>query len=1392
MYYYNQNAQVSLTPLKYNYIVKIRDDFNPQSVIQQLQNLPGLIISESYGRIEIINYQGNLNNVKNMNGIESAIPVYVTPQGRKMMPVNYILLKIKPGVNQQLARAAIQAQPLVQKRAIEPYEYYAINNGANPYTIANTLYETGLMDFCQPDFLAKDIELLDGLPNDKYFNKQFALHNTGQEINWQQIGVPDADIDAPEAWNLTKGSPDVYISVIDDGIFNIAGEMSLANMVIVDGCNKGYFIDSAFVVCKNLTNFYPLATLHNNPLSKLRPERHGTACAGIIAAKHNGNRTAGIAPQCKIMPIRCIIGVILGPYLCDLNVPFPTNESFADAIYTAVNNNATVLSLSWGGAFWDDAIASSLLHAVNSGRNGKGTFVSIAAGNTRNPELPLGDVVFPANYTLPGAMCVGGSDKTDHISDFSPINNLIEVTAPTAKELYVNREVWTLDIEQTSYSLPSQWHITGYNPDTPLPENVDDRDVTGCFGGTSAAAPVVAGVAGLILSVNPELTAAQVEEIIKQTADKVGGYNYNWNPNKPGHSKELGYGRVNAYKAVLRALTMTGQLPATDITITENQTIEYPVVANANIIVKANSSLTVKSAISFVSGKKIIVEQGAKLIMNGGCLKGNNCTWQGIELWGNKSQQQLDTIQGTVELKNGATIEDAVVAIQTYKPGSRSYSGGIVFAEDAIFRNNQTDVLFEQYANIDAGREYANLSYFKSCVFETTDDCLFETVRGHARLMAVNGIKFYGCNFDDRRTRIDVLRNGAKGIDAAFSGFMVDNHPLTNQPCEFNNLLYGVYASGLSNPARFSVSVRQAAFASWRGVYLRDITAAIAELNLFSVPVYNVRADATDYRYGLYLDACNTYTVQENQFTSDAHQLSPLVGSSFGLVVNSSGAFANQLYKNTFVGFGVASEAIGINNGLDNGLQFKCNDYTNGQYDIYVYGSTSTVAASQGSLTDPANNLFSNGGPILVSDLENDGNFITYYHADPLTNSRVKPLIYTTNKVTLVNTLLPNNSNSCPSQITGISYSFGQIKTEQQQVNAIKSFLEGKVDKGNTFDLEMDIVMANESTAYPAYINLMQTAPYVSENVLEELGGQEYAFANTMIRDVMIANPHAAKSEKIMEKLGERVNSLPEYMLNQIRHGENIISQFENYKAELLNKKITLNKMVTQYQKSLINKDSTDNSNEILNVYSQLDDPMFKITWAKILIGEGNFETALDILSDAFNLADEKDKPYFQAIQEFYINYTQWLTEGQSIDSLGNDAILWLKNIPADHPAYPMAITLLSINDPIVYQESLLLPEPGQLKSAKTTDYLENKQFEFLAYPNPANQQVTIMYDFNSYTDLSFQVSDITGRVVFREKLQSNCSAFLLDVSLFQNGLYYCSIITGRSTLETIPLNIIR
>lgn len=278
---------------------------------------------------------------------------------------------------------------------------------------------------------------------------------------------------------------------------------------------------------------------------------HGNACAGVIAATMNNNQgIAGIAPECRIMPIR-----------------LPDNfdpDVVADAIEFAVNNGANILSNSWGYLTADQNAHPVIVTAINYALNNNRVVIFSAGNNARHYSCnDNGFVAFPANVNIPGVITVGASDRNDNQADYSPTSSLIDIVAPSHKayppEAYSpycggisgeTFEMWSIDIpDNTGYN---PWPADGTHPPTTgeiLPNTgTNYRSYTGRFGGTSHSSPVVAGVAALILSVNPDLSYIDVFNILTSTADKVGGFTYS-----NGRCNQMGYGRVNAYDAVLEA-----------------------------------------------------------------------------------------------------------------------------------------------------------------------------------------------------------------------------------------------------------------------------------------------------------------------------------------------------------------------------------------------------------------------------------------------------------------------------------------------------------------------------------------------------------------------------------------------------------------------------------------------------------------------------------------------------------------------------------------------------------------------------------------------------------------------------------------------------------------------
>src|SRR5690606_36342655 len=175
-----------------------------------------------------------------------------------------------------------------------------------------------------------------------------------------------------------------------------------------------------------------------------------------------------------------------------------------------------------------------------------------------------GYITFPGSGNIENLITVGASDRNNNQANYSPDGIGLEISAPshTAYNTQITGEsynIWTIDIPGSNYGYNSWRDYAGGLPTNGeiLPNyGTNYADYTGRMGGTSAATAEVAGVAALVKSVNPCLTNQEIKEILEESADKIGGFNYNWSSSMPGHSKELGYGKVNAYAAVQMAQQM--------------------------------------------------------------------------------------------------------------------------------------------------------------------------------------------------------------------------------------------------------------------------------------------------------------------------------------------------------------------------------------------------------------------------------------------------------------------------------------------------------------------------------------------------------------------------------------------------------------------------------------------------------------------------------------------------------------------------------------------------------------------------------------------------------------------------------------------------------------------
>ena len=333
------------------------------------------------------------------------------------------------------------------------------------------------------------------VPNDPLFARQWPLDNHGQGG-----GTVDADVDAPEAWAITLGSPTILIAVLDDAVQ--LDHPDLAPNIAHAGRD------------------FRAARPRETAAPREATDRHGTAVAGVAAARgDDGIGVTGVCPRCSLLPI----GVD--------GVDNAASAATAEAVRYAVEQGADIINLSWGYARAaqatpaDAALRAALDAAATHGRGGRGTLIVVGATN--------GSVDNCAGATLDLAgldsvLGVGVSDHRDLIggAGYGPC---IDLVAPAKPESRTTLGVLTTDRTGIDGHTGGDYHET--------------------FGGTSAAAPLVAGIAGLLLSLNPELTRAELEQLLEQTADKIDAANAAYDAR--GFSSRAGFGRVNAARALV-------------------------------------------------------------------------------------------------------------------------------------------------------------------------------------------------------------------------------------------------------------------------------------------------------------------------------------------------------------------------------------------------------------------------------------------------------------------------------------------------------------------------------------------------------------------------------------------------------------------------------------------------------------------------------------------------------------------------------------------------------------------------------------------------------------------------------------------------------------------------
>lgn len=378
----------------------------------------------------------------------------------------------------------LHSVPFIDKLSTE----YSITNLSRPFYINNDgkLLRTLMIeisDFHKIDNLLDELKLLpileyvekvpldviDYTPNDSLYT----LYNGPQNWNWHL-----ELIQAEQAWNITRGSADIAVGIVDNAVW--VNHPDLANKIIAQRD-----------VVYGTNNANPPTNGNKGDWS------HGTHVAGLVGASSDNNiGISSIGFNVSIIAVKA----------ANNSTPRSISSGY-QGIQWAANNGADVINMSWGGTGYSQT-NQNLINTVSN----MGVVLVAAAGND-NISSPH----YPSAYQ--NVISIASIDYNDQKSDFSNFSTTVDLSSPGG-----------VAAPGPDGVLSAVWNETSLG-------NYE------AYIGTSMASPVAAGLAALVLSVNPDLSPAQVEEIMESNSDNISAQN-------PSYNGMLGAGRINAWRAV--------------------------------------------------------------------------------------------------------------------------------------------------------------------------------------------------------------------------------------------------------------------------------------------------------------------------------------------------------------------------------------------------------------------------------------------------------------------------------------------------------------------------------------------------------------------------------------------------------------------------------------------------------------------------------------------------------------------------------------------------------------------------------------------------------------------------------------------------------------------------
>ena len=346
-----------------------------------------------------------------------------------------LLVRFRTGTSTASRTALARSAGALESRAIgnSHIQRVMIEPGATVNQALAVYAADPNVEFAEPNYIVHP----QSLPDDTYFNLQWGLYNTGQSVSGLS-GITGADMDAPSAWDITTGSSNVVVAVVDTGC-NLGHPDLAASIWLNPGEIPGNGVDDDGNGYIDDIQGWDFADMDNVPQDATG---HGSHVAGIIAAAgDNGRGIAGVARGVRILPLRFMNAFNEGSI-----------ADAIDAIEYALAKGVKIINCSWG-------TSSNSIALRNVIANADALFICASGNNGGDADLyPF----YPASLSEDQIVSVAASNQLDQLAWFSNYGTMnVDVAAPGDRIFSLSLGRQTLCLENFADGFPAGWSTGG-------------------------------------------------------------------------------------------------------------------------------------------------------------------------------------------------------------------------------------------------------------------------------------------------------------------------------------------------------------------------------------------------------------------------------------------------------------------------------------------------------------------------------------------------------------------------------------------------------------------------------------------------------------------------------------------------------------------------------------------------------------------------------------------------------------------------------------------------------------------------------------------------------------------------------------------------------------------